>query len=122
LIPTASRALTNDRFGTIDKISIAHQLSDRLGLGYNVGYDYFGNGNGELIYSLSLGIGFTEKVGFFIEPFGALANMETFLPNADTGFTYLARPNLQFDFSLGAGINHRMHYISVGLSWSTLKE
>jgi hypothetical protein len=32
------------------------------------------------------------------------------------------RPNLQFDFSLGARINRRMHYISAGLSWSTLKD
>jgi len=30
------------------------------GIGYNVGYNYFGEGWGDLVYSLALGIGLTD--------------------------------------------------------------
>jgi hypothetical protein len=37
ILPTGSTGLTNNSYGTINKISISHTLNDALGLGYNVG-------------------------------------------------------------------------------------
>ena len=49
--------------------------------------------------------------------FGEISNLKEFVLNFDTGFTYLANENLQFDFSFGTGLNHRMNYLSIGFSW-----
>ena len=117
IVPTGTKELTSDKFGTVNKLSVSHQLSENIGLGYNLGYNYFGSTNGDLTYSLVLGIGVNDKVGIYIEPFGEVKNFENFIINFDSGFTYLASENLQLDFSFGTGINNTMNYISLGCSW-----
>jgi len=92
-------------------------LSDGLNLGYNVGYNYFGKGNGNLSYSISLNSAVNDKVAVYIEPYGEWIEMEDLIVNIDAGFTYLANDNLQFDLSFGTGVNEKMNYISAGLSW-----
>ncbi len=116
ILPTGSNGLTNNKFGTINKLSIAHDLSDVMSIGYNVGYDYFGEGSGNLTYSVALGISITESFGLFIEPYGNLIEFETYEANFDTGITYLLKDNVQLDFSFGTGINYTMNYLSVGCS------
>lgn len=117
VIPTGTKELTSDKYGTSNKLSISHMINKNIGIGYNAGYNYFGMGNGDLTYSLSFGIGINEKVGIYAEPFGEFTNMDVFIVNFDAGFTYLANENLQFDFSFGTGLNQRMNYISIGCSW-----
>ena len=117
LLPTGSEEISSDVFGTINKIAVSHTLSGNLNLGYNFGYNYLGEGTGDLTYSLAFGIGINENAGVYIEPFGEVSNMEEFLLNCDTGFTYLVNPHFQLDFSFGTGITQRMNYISVGFSW-----
>ncbi len=121
LFPTGTMELTNDDFGTINKLSISHALSENIGLGYNVGYNYFGEDKGDLTYSLALGVGVNDKVGLYVEPYGQITNMEDFVLNFDAGMTYLANENLQFDLSFGTGLNVRMNYLSIGCSWLILK-
>ncbi|WP_025663195.1 transporter [Aquimarina megaterium] len=116
IVPTGTKELTNDNLGTINKISISHEINERVGIGYNLGYNYFGQGKGDLTYSLALGIGINNRVGIYIEPYGELIDLEEYIPNFDAGLTYLANKNLQFDFSFGTGINKRMNYISIGFS------
>ena len=122
LIPTGTKEVTNEKIGTINKISISHKISETIGLGYNFGYSYFGQDKGDLTYSLALGIEVNEKVGIYIEPYGEISNLKEFVLNFDTGFTYLANENLQFDFSFGTGLNHRMNYLSIGFSWLLKKK
>ncbi len=122
VIPTGTEALSSGEFGTINKVSISHELNDNIELGYNLGYDYFGQGAGNFTYSIALGIGVNEKVGIYVEPFGELTNFEDFILNFDAGFTYLANDNLQYDFSFGTGLNQEMNYISIGLSWLIMHE
>ena len=117
IVPTGTKELTNDKFGTINKISISHEVNKRVGIGYNLGYNYFGQGKGDLTYSVAIGIGINNKVGVYIEPYGELINFDEYISNFDAGVTYLANKNLQFDFSFGTGINERMNYISIGFSW-----
>ncbi len=117
VMPTGTTEISGDTFGTINKISIAHELGGNLGLGYNLGYNYLGEGNGDLTYSVALGVGVNDRVGLYIEPYGELQNCEDFLLNVDAGITYLANEDLQFDFSFGTGTEETMNYVSVGFSW-----
>ncbi len=116
-VPSGSKELTNDGYGTINKLSISHSLNENMGLGYNLGYNYFGQDNGDLTYSFALGYSINENVGVYLEPYGAITNIDQHVSNFDTGFTYLPNENMQFDFSFGVGINHRMNYVSIGFSW-----
>lgn len=118
IVPTGSEELSNDKFGTINKIAFSHEVNDKVGLGYNVGYDYFGKGDGDFTYSLALGYGLTSKVGLYIETYGEVSDMDKHFSNMDTGLTYLLKDNFQLDFSFGTGINHTMNYIAVGFSWN----
>jgi len=122
ILPSGTLELSNDKFGTINKLSISHEINDKMGIGYNVGYNNFGIGNGDLTYSIALGIGLNDKVGIYVEPYGELLNLEDYISNFDAGVTYLLNENLQFDFSFGTGINQRMNYISVGFSWLTERD
>jgi hypothetical protein len=121
ILPTGSKDLSSDKFGTVNKWSIAHAINENVDLGYNIGYNYFGEGTGDLTYSAALGIGVNEKVGVYIETYGDIIEFKKLAASFDTGFTYLANDNLQFDFSFGMGINHQMNYVSVGVSWIVLK-
>ncbi|MFD2588133.1 transporter [Croceitalea marina] len=117
IIPTGQDGLTSEKFGSSNKLSISHGINENIGLGYNLGYNYFGDGKGDFTYSIALGIGINSKVGIYVEPYGEIANMKEHFANFDTGFTYLANKNLQFDFSFGTGINWTMNYMSIGCSW-----
>ena len=117
IIPTGQDGLTSEKFGSSNKLSISHGINENIGLGYNLGYNYFGDGKGDFTYSIALGIGINSKVGIYVEPYGEIANMKEHFANFDTGFTYLANKNLQFDFSFGTGINWTMNYMSMGCSW-----
>jgi len=122
IIPSGTNELTSGKYGSINKICISHELNENTEIGYNLGYNYFGEGDGDLTYSLALGIGVNDKVGIYIEPYGEVINLEEFILIFDSGVTYLVNQNLQLDFSFGTGINHRMNYISAGCSWLIVKE
>lgn len=118
ILPTGSNGLTNDKFGTVNKLAISHELNDKLGLGYNVGYDNMGEGEGDLTYSAALGISLGQKFGTYVELYGAYAEFSSWGSNFDSGLTYLLRDNLQLDASFGLGLDHKMHYFSLGFSWN----
>ncbi len=117
VLPTGSEGFTNDKYGSISKLAIAHSISENVGVGYNIGYDYFGDGNGNLTYSLAIGFVITSNLGLFIETYGEYSDMDENFSNIDTGMTYLLEDNLQLDFSFGTGLNHDMNYMSFGFSW-----
>ncbi len=118
ILPIGSILLTGDRFGTINKLSIAHDINEQMSIGYNVGYNHFGTGKGDLTYSVALGVGINDKMGVYIEPYGDLVEFKTFVANFDAGTTYLLQPNFQLDFSFGFGITDRMNYVAAGFSWN----
>jgi hypothetical protein len=122
ILPTGSKALTNDKLGSINKLSISHTVNENFGVGYNVGYDYFGTGKGNFTYSLAFGFGLTDKIGFYVEPYGSIIEFKNHEVNFDTGFTYLIKNNFQLDASFGTGINHTMSFFSFGMSINISKE
>ncbi len=118
IIPIGDKRLTNTDFGVVNKFSIAHNLSPKIGLGYNVGYNYFGVGKGVATYSVALGFDITQKLGFYIEPYGEFVDLEMHVANLDGGFTYLVGNQIQLDISYGIGLNYHMHYVATGFSWN----
>ena len=117
ILPIGATAFTNEKFGVINKLSIAHDLSENMALGYNIGYNYFGTGKGDLTYSVALGVGINDKVGIYVEPYGDLVEFKDLVVNFDAGFTYLVNPDLQLDFSFGTSATEQMNYVSAGVSW-----
>lgn len=117
IVPTGSSDFSIDTYGTFNKLCISHSISDNVGIGYNLGYNHFGIGDGELTYTLSLGVRVNDKIGLYIEPYGSLVDFEDHVASFDAGFTYLITQDIQADFSFGTGINHTMNYFSVGCSW-----
>ena len=122
LIPTGSENLTNDEFGSINKLAVSHSINEDVGIGYNIGYNYFGRGDGDLTYSLAIGFAITSNAGIYIESYGDYIEFKDHEANFDAGFTYLVKNNLQLDFSFGSGINHTMNYIAIGFSWNIFEE
>jgi len=118
VFPTGTDGLSLDKYGTINKLALSHELNSFLGLGYNVGYNYFGYDKGVFTYSTALGVGFNDNLGAYLEFYGEASNLSGFLVNFDSGLTYLIHDNLQLDFSFGLGLNHRMNYFAVGCSWN----
>jgi len=116
VFPTGTEELTSGSLGIINKFCMSYPLTDDIGLGYNVGLNYLGEGI-DLTYSLAIGTSVNDKVSVYAEPYGQLTEFEEFVLNFDAGFVYLANDNLQFDFSFGTGISHKMNYISIGASW-----
>lgn len=117
IIPTGSVNLSGNQYGTINKLSISHSFLENIGIGYNLGYNNFDGGSGDLTYSLALGFSINDKTGVYIEPYGELTEFEDFVANFDAGFTHLVEDNLQLDLSFGTGLNNTMNYISLGFSW-----
>ena len=116
ILPSGNSNLTTEKVGVINKLAISHAISDRVGLGYNIGYDYVSN-QSLLTYSLALGISLSDRLSFYTEPYGSWGESNTFESNFNTGFTYLVHKNFQLDASYGVGINNDMQYVSMGFSW-----
>lgn len=114
-IPAGDDELSSDRFDPAVRLSFAHTLTERLGLGYNLGMEWSSEPgergvretHSRLVYTVALGAPVSERLGAFVEVFGAEpvdapGGSEVSL---DGGFTYLLRPNLQLDLFAGAGLN-----------------
>ena len=121
VIPSGTREVSADRIGTINRFALSHSLNDRLGLGYNIGYNYLDDGNGDLTFSVSLGIAINDRVGIYFEPYGEWIDMKDANLNFDAGGTYSLFEFLQLDLSFGTGLNNEMNYVSAGISWKFLR-
>ena len=116
IIPTAKENLSSNRVGIVNKLSISHIISDKIGLGYNIGYDYVGR-QSSLTYSAALGIQLSNSLDFYVEPYGEWGESNNFESNFDVGFSYLVNDNFQLDTSYGVGLNNDMQYLALGFSW-----
>ena len=115
--PTGGHEISPDRFIFNSSLSFSHTLSEKFSLGYNLGWfsgDDNKNGNG--FYTLAIGYGISPKFGVFIEGYGFFPNLDSATISVDGGFTYLLKPNMQFDISAGKGITFNTYFISFGFS------
>ena len=86
-----------------------YAVSKTNSVGYTVGYTINQN---EIGYSLFLSHNFSDNISTFIELYGFNDQL-----NIDAGFAYLVQDKLQFDAYFGTGINNKMTFASVGLSY-----
>jgi len=102
------------------KILLSHTLTDKLSLGYNLGFAFNGyTADGFFVYSTTLAYSLFKNIGIYGEVFGNFDHGN--LPNhrIDGGFTWLLKNNLQLDLSAGMGFDHNVdkYFISSGFSW-----
>ena len=90
-----------------------YAVSNTNSVGYTIGYTINQN---EIGYSLFLSHNFSDHISSFIELFGFNDQL-----NIDAGFAYLVHDKLQFDAYFGTGLNNKMAFASVGLSYLYLK-
>ena len=121
-MPLGTEGLTANKFSTMNKFSIGHQVTDRFSILYNVGYGYYGYGSGLLSYTFLLGFNITPKLSCFIENFGIYDDFQQFDTSFDLGFAYQITDWVQVDLSYGAGINWKYHYGQIGVSWNIHKK
>lgn len=127
IIPSGSKSFRAERIDPAIRFAGSHTLSERLGLGYNVGFgaltieedsgdtDTLGLGR----YSLALGIGLSERWGTFVEVFGFMPTTGGPAHSLDSGLTYLVTRNVQLDISGGLGLNDRAEdwFVGAGISF-----
>ncbi|MEN8929310.1 MAG: transporter [Flavobacteriales bacterium] len=122
IVPTGTESLTNDSYGVISRFCISHVINESSSVGYNIGYNYRGGNKGDITYTLAYGLSVTDKVGLYLEPYGEITDLKIHEASLDAGVTYLLKPTIQLDFSFGLGINHKMNYLSTGISWLIVRK
>ncbi|NIM49779.1 MAG: hypothetical protein GTN62_05920 [Gemmatimonadales bacterium] len=110
-LPTGQEGFATPRVDPVLLLAAAHELTERVGVGYNVGPSWSSEivqgGDEEtlvdLSYSVALGLSLHDRVGAFVESFGsfALSTGSASRHSLDGGFTLLVRDNLQLDVSSG---------------------
>jgi len=127
-LPTGGGEFTSDRADPSFRFAFSHTLTDRIGLGYNVGMAWetqeSASGNESTFtnfqYTIAAGFGLTDKLGAFVELFGdaPLSGPDDDAHSLDGGFTYLLRENLQLDAAAGVGLNDEADdwFVTAGLS------
>lgn len=88
LLPTGNKDFSLNKYASISKLAFGHPLTNKIGLSYNLGYDYYGEGNGDLFYSVSTSFDLTENSSFFTEIFGNYFEFEDFKSNFDAGWDF----------------------------------
>ncbi len=127
-VPVGDDELTSDHYEPSFRLLLAHTLSDRLSLGYNVGMawgtEIDDDGDSDTLssyeYTVALGIGVNDRLGAFVELYGEVpaSASGSSAHSFDGGFTYLLRDNLQLDFAGGIGLSDAAPdwFVGVGLS------
>jgi hypothetical protein len=102
------------------RFTMQHSISKRITIAYNLGTEW----NGEAaeptyIYTLTTGIGLSDKIGFYAEAYGFIPSHSQADHRCDAGFTYLITDNFITDLSGGFGLspNSPKNYLAFGLSY-----
>lgn len=131
-IPVGDDGLSSGRADPSIRLLLARELSDRLSLGANLGLAWetvpvagvetaeADRAELEMPYSAALGVGASDRVGLFVELFGAfgLRHDRPAAHALDGGVTLLLRDGVQLDASAGVGLDDdaRRWFIASGLS------
>ena len=117
IFPTGSARLSNNQIGSLNRLLFAHPIGARQSISYNIGYNNYGTGSGDLIYTLALAHQINDKFMVFIEPYGDWQEFSNAEVSLNAGFLYRMKTHLQWDFSVGTGLNHTLNFFSTGFSW-----
>lgn len=106
------------------RFTMAHTLSDRFALSYNIGAEWDGqSAEATFLYTLSLGYAITDQLGVFIESYSFFPEESKADNRADAGVTYKFSPRLQWDISGGVGLSDTApdSFLSTGVSFRLFK-
>lgn len=121
-VPSGHEAVSSGKSDYGFKYAAAYDVSNRIGLGANVGLFSVGGEDQRFLSalaSISCGIAVTEKLGVFLEAFADMPENGSWTPMFDAGCTYLVRPLLQLDAYFGIGLNDYAtdHFVGLGCSF-----
>jgi Putative MetA-pathway of phenol degradation len=110
-LPTGDDGLSSGGADPAFLVSLAHELSPRVSLGYNIGArgesspDRPGR-DAFIVYSSVLGLKLTDRLGTFLELFGdrQVSHGTVTRVSVDGGLTVLLTDTLQLDVSVGRGL------------------
>jgi hypothetical protein len=109
-VPIGEEGFSSDHADPSLRALVSHPVGERVSFGYNLGIarvtDAAGTGT-EAPYTFAVGLGLSDRVGVFVESFGAfgLGDDRPTVHSADTGLTLLLSDMLQLDVSGGVGLN-----------------
>ena len=113
--PTGSDHFSTQRSDPSMRLNFSHSLTEKFSLGYNLGAQWESEAHNDedretlaaWIYTVSLGYSVSERIGGFIEFFGATPiNARGEEKNSiDGGFTFLLMENVQLDVAVGMGLS-----------------
>lgn len=123
-VPVGEAPSGEDDFVPEGKLAWAYDLTDSLALAGNLNLAAPVSDNGdrypEFGASVSLAVGLTDRLGMFVEYFGAYPAGLGPTPehSANTGLTLLLTPDMQIDARIGAGLSDAADdlFAGVGLS------
>jgi len=117
-MPTGSNGISNERYGNETLLLAWHELSDKVGIEYNIGYSNFeiDTDVGNFIYSFVIDYEINEVIGVFGETYGELIEFEELEASLDLGIAFQFADNFERELAAGTGINHRLFFTLVGLS------
>lgn len=121
----ASVTLTgnDENFGseeTVQDVRLLMQedISDHVTLAFNIGTYWSESTQTTGLYSLMLGIGLSDELGIFLEPYGFFAKDTPGDQRFNAGLTYLVSDKVQFDASVGNGLTRKApdYFLAFGVS------
>jgi len=98
------------------RLLFQNDLSDKLTLAYNFGAFWSGSGTAVGIYTVMLGISASDKMSFFVEPYGFFEKDTLADARFNAGLTYLVNDNFQLDLSAGNALSNLApdYFVSFG--------
>lgn len=118
-IPTSSDEFSG-KMGIINKLSVAHSISKKWAIVYNLGYDYIADIH-VLNYSFALGYEISSKFSLYAEPYGLNDNTGITESYIDFGLSFYGSKNIGLDLTYGLGINQSTQFIAGRFSWDLPK-
>ena len=95
------------------RFAFEHTLSDDFSIGYNLGLEWEGGGEGDFVYTLTGGYSLSDQLGMYLEAYSSNE-----YPWFDGGVTYLICNDVLLDFSTGIGTGSSYKYfVGVGASF-----
>jgi len=102
------------------RFTMQHTLSEKLGLGYNLGARWDGETpEPEFIYTLTTGYSISAKTGAYVELYGFAPQRSVAYHSFDGGVSYLLQQNMSADISGGFGITENApdYFFALGFSF-----
>jgi len=123
-LPTGSDGISNKRVGNETFVLGWHEITEKMGFEYNIGYSHFeyDSQKGDFVYSFVTEYEINNLSGVFVETYGDLIELNELEASIDMGLAYQFTDNFELDLAFGTGINHKMMFVSIGLSWRVGEE